>query len=226
MIDVIKRLAELDSQNPNIVKEDADIAECGPMGMMGGMEKPSTPATINITAGSGAELSDMLGAIMKLAGVGKVGAEHLGVETEPSALVATPVTAVGPSATAGDEMRSVLDKMNGAAGDDEDDEETDEGEYDNTPTGIDDIPTSDKSAMIAKGMQNQDPAGSPGVGDRMDGNMPKATFEEQLRAEYKAFISEEKEKEKEECCCDDLGQKECPVHCDDEPKKQPQGEHN
>ena len=48
MIDVLKRLAELDSQNPNIVKENLGLDECGPMGMMSGMEKPSTPATINI----------------------------------------------------------------------------------------------------------------------------------------------------------------------------------
>ena len=36
----------------------------------------------------------------------------------------------------------------------------------------------------------------------------------------------EREEKKEQCECDTLGQKECPVHCDDEPKKQPKHEHN
>jgi hypothetical protein len=49
--------------------------------------------------------------------------------------------------------------------------------------------------MIDKGMQNQDPAGSPGVGDRNDGKQPKAfaTFEEALMSEYKEFVAEGKE---------------------------------
>ena len=39
--------------------------------------------------------------------------------------------------------------------------------------------------------------------------------------------SQQNEKEKKEkCCCDDLGQDECPIHSDDEPKNQPKGEHN
>lgn len=92
MIDVIKRLAELDSTNPNVAKPTmaaeqslatvSNIAsetitegvnECGPMGMssMGGMDRPSTPATfsINASAESGAEVSSMLRDIMNLAGV-------------------------------------------------------------------------------------------------------------------------------------------------------------
>jgi hypothetical protein len=212
MINVLKRLAELDAQNPSIVKEDANIAECGTMEMMSPTQ-PHTPASINMTASSGEELSDMLSAIMKLAGVEPVGPQHLGTETDPSTLVATPVTAVGPAATAGDEMRSVMDKMNAAGAEDgeeaDDEEETDEGEYDNTPTGIDDIPTADKSAMINKGMQNQDPAGSPGVGDRNDGKQPKAfaTFEESLMSDYQEFIAEGKEckvceKPVKKCTCD------------------------
>ena len=38
--------------------------------------------------------------------------------------------------------------------------------------------------------------------------------------------SADKKEKKEKCCCDDLGQKECPIHSDDEPKNQPKGEHN
>jgi hypothetical protein len=92
MIDVLKRLAELDSTNPNVAKPTMaaeqslatvsniesetiteSVNECGPMGMsgMGGMDRPSTPATfsINASAESGAEVSSMLRDIMNLAGV-------------------------------------------------------------------------------------------------------------------------------------------------------------
>ena len=208
MIDVIKRLAELDSQNPNIVKENLGIDDCGPMGMMGsmgGMEKPSTPATINITAGSGEELSDMLGAIMKLAGVKQVGADDLGIEPEPMTLTAEPISAVGGH-SAGDEMRSVIDKMHDAGdGHDEegsdDEEETDEGQYDNSPAD----PTKSKS-FSSNEFANQE--NQPDQGNRMDGNMPKgnATFES-LMAEYQEFIAEGKEckvceKPIKKCTCD------------------------
>lgn len=222
MIDVIKRLAELDSQNPNIVKENLGLDECGPMGMMS--PQPSTPASINMTAGSGEELSDMLGAIMKLAGVEKVEPHHLGAEPDQVTLTAEPVMPVGGN-TAADDMRSVIDKMHDAgAGDeggeegDDDQEETDEGQYDNSPAD----PTKPKP-FKSNEFANQE--NQPDQGDRMDGNMPKGnpTFEEQLRADYKKFVSESKE---DECECDDLGQDECPVHCDDEPKKQAQGKHN
>ena len=71
MIDVLKRLAELDANNSNVVYE-TKVSECGPMAM-GGMEmpvveEPKTPATLNITAGDGEELGNMLAAIMQLAG--------------------------------------------------------------------------------------------------------------------------------------------------------------
>lgn len=209
MIDVLKRLAQLDSQNPNIVSENTDVAECGPMGGMMEPVKPSTPASLSVTAGSGEELGDMLAAIMQLAGLQKVEPEHLGAEPAPMTLTAEPISAVGPAVGDRDDMRSVLDKLNPAS-DDNSDEETDEGEYDNSPTGVDDIPTSDKSAMINPGMQNQEPGGSPGVGDRNDGKQPKAfaTFEEALMSDYQEFIAEGKEckvceKPMKKCTCND-----------------------
>ena len=204
MIDVIKRLAELDSQNPNIVKENLGLDECGPMGMMS--PHPTTPASINMTAGSGEELSDMLGAIMKLAGVEKVEPHHLGAEPEPMALTAEPVSAVGPMASAGDEMRSVIDKMHDAGGEegdeetDDDQEETDEGQYDNSPAD----PTKPNPFKSNEFANQENPSGQ---GNRMDGNMPKATFEEQLRADYQEFIAEGKEckdceKPVKKCTCE------------------------
>ena len=116
MIDVMKRLAELDAKNSNIVKESQQpVEECGMMPM----EKPHTPATMNITANSGEELGDMLSALMQLAGVHKVGDEHMGTEPKPTTMTAEP------------SMRSVIDKMHSDDGDAEiihgDDDETQEG---------------------------------------------------------------------------------------------------
>ena len=197
MIDVMKRLAELDSQNPNIVKENLGLDECGPMGMMGGMDKPSTPATINMTAGSGEELSDMLGAIMKLAGVHSVEPHHMGMEPEPMTLTAEPVAAVGPAASAGDEMRSVIDKMHDAGGDEEGDEheeETDEGmdEY-----GIPGVATTPKSPHAHKAFdveefshhENQPGSGKTSNDEKRQSNLPTATYES-LMADYKKFVAE------------------------------------
>ena len=82
MIDVLKRLAELDAENPNVAQPtmkaeqslgtisniSESINECGgPMGM------PNTPASfsINASAESGDEVANMLTQIMGLAGIKK-----------------------------------------------------------------------------------------------------------------------------------------------------------
>jgi hypothetical protein len=123
MIDVMKRLAELDANNPNIVKESQAVEECGPMGIMGdmGMDKPSTPASMNITAGSGDELANMLATIMQLAGVKKVEPSDLGIEPEDGdMLTAEPEAGGDMSPISGtDNMRSMIDKLNPMDGDEE-----------------------------------------------------------------------------------------------------------
>jgi len=182
MIDVLKRLAELDAQNPNVVREnepgiaEGQVEECGMMDSMGSMSQPHTPASINMTAASGEELSGMLKDIMSLAGLNNA-ADEMPVSSEPAAQTLEPA---GPEMDATTSMRSVIDKMNPADGE----EETDE-EYDNSPD----------PELYGEVPANQDPAGNPGVGDRMDGDRPKAfaTMEQQLMAEYKKFISEEQE---------------------------------
>jgi hypothetical protein len=145
MIDVLKRLAELDSANPQVetiaIKNEQSLAtvsniegetitesisECGPMGMssMGGMDRPSTPATfsINASAESGDEVSSMLRDIMNLAGVKPAmdepafGGAHQEIELEPVHSLE-----MEPAQSAGDEMGDLIgmvDRMNGAAGDD------------------------------------------------------------------------------------------------------------
>ena len=139
MIDVLKRLAELDSTNPNVAKPamtqeqslatvtniegetiTESINECGgPMGMMGGMPAPRTPASfsINASAESGDEVSSMLRDIMNLAGVKPVAdlpafAEPMGgkeIELEPA-------HSAEMEPSAGDDMAKairMIDKMNG-----------------------------------------------------------------------------------------------------------------
>ena len=207
MIDVLKRLAELDSKNPTIVKENQQVEECGimpEMGLGGMQERPPMPASINMTAGSGEELSDMLATIMQLAGVKQHGAE------EPMSAEPMVALTAEPEMGGGDAMRSMMDKLNpmdDEGGDDvssahgdidndgdhdmddheaeKDEEETDEGQYDNSPADPTKPPPF-KANQFAH-QENQ-----PGQGDRMDGNMPKATMEQQLMAAYKEFVSESK----------------------------------
>ena len=214
MIDVMKRLAELDAQNPNIVKENADLAECGMMPEMGmSMDKPSTPATINMTAGSADELGNLLKDIVSLAGMNKVEPEQLGVEPPPMSMTAEPALAIGgpdhePEApqSPADSMRSVIDKLHP----DTDDSEGSDEPADNKPFG--DEPKDDEDEKEPVDEYDNDPADSqpkqpfsanqfsnnenkPGQGDRMDGDKPKAYADmneaaADLFAQYKQFVSE------------------------------------
>jgi len=209
MIDVLKRLAELDAGNPNVIKESQSVEECG-MPPVGGMmadaiiepaiEKPSTPASINMTAGSGEELSSMLATIMQLAGVQKVGDEHMGVEHEPAVMTAEPAM-TGATPSAGEEMRAVLDKMHdgGAEGGETDEpehdgeeEETDEsamGGWDNSPNNPNDKNQFDSEEYANH--ENQPQGGSVPKDHEnrpRDRNQPVATMEQRLMAEYKAFL--------------------------------------
>lgn len=220
----MKRLAELDAGNPNIVKEGA-VAECGmmPMGSMGGSH---TPASINMTADSGSELTGMLRDIMQLAGVQQGPAEPaaLGVEVEP--LTAEPLGGPEePMQSPADNMRSVLDKLNPEPAGDEgnenpfgsddeggeeepefgndegdedaedDEEETDEGQYDNSPA--DPQPTEPFNANEFAHQENQPGAGDTSSGQERQRNLPTATFEN-LMKEYKSFIGEAQDEEADE----------------------------
>jgi len=212
MIDVLKRLAALDAKNPTIVKECGGLPEMG----MGGMapDRPSTPASINITAGSGDELSAMLRDIMTLAGVKQQGEPEAPMDVavgEPAEVEPAVAMAAGPA------MRSVIDRLNpdGDVGDgdadaddgmsvddgdldndgdhdmDDHDQEKKEpvDEYDNSPADPNDVPEFDSNKYAHR--ENQ-----PGQGDRMDGTQPKAfaTMEEALFADYKKFVNESKTK--------------------------------
>ena len=227
MIDLVKRLAELDAGNPNIIKEESgsvscsscgdkfkiagrtdgfshckdhaghkaldesvSLEECGPMGMMAGGMDHHTPASINITADSGDELSNMLRDIMTLAGRGHAEPDADNMPVDAVAVNMTPPAEV--SIDGGDDenglMRSMMDKLN-STGDEEEpgDEETAESDnrfYDSSP----DEETEDYSALTRHGDLNKNSV----QGDRMDGNMPRAhaTMEEKLMADWKQFMTE------------------------------------
>ena len=207
MIDVMKRLAELDSKNPTMVKENLQVEECGMMPEMGmgmPMEKPSMPASINMTAGSGDELSDMLATIMQLAGRKAPGAEEP-MGAEPAlALTAEPEMGAGDPTS---DMRSMIDKLNPMDGDDvssshgdidndgdhdmddhkaeKGEEETDEGQYATSPSPE----TTGYGSMTPTGNDMHSKGGeAPKVNG--GGNPLQRTMEQQLMREYKAFISE------------------------------------
>lgn len=122
MIDLMKRLAELDSKNSNVVKEALEVSECGMMPEMGmGMSQPHSPASINMTAASGEELSGMLRDIMSLAGMSQHSDAEMPMGGEPAAQMLEP--AGGPAGAPQDAtstMRSVIDKLNPMDGDDAD----------------------------------------------------------------------------------------------------------
>jgi len=184
------------------------VAECGPMGGMGAMSHSHTPASISMSAGSGAELSGMLKDIMSLAGMHKVEPEHFGVDGEPTVMTAQPVTSASSIASAGDEMRAVLDKLHpgdddrgddsaydGEEGDEEKTAESTDPQYDTTPNDPRKAPQFDANEFAHQ--ENQ-----PGSGNNMRGSsrthsQPTATYES-LMAEYKSFISEDAKEEDEE----------------------------
>ena len=213
MIDVMKRLAELDSGNANVIKENQQVGECGMMpGMVPEMgidlspEKPSMPASINMTAGSGDELSNMLATIMQLAGQNKpVSAAPPVDNAPPAAGILEPANGDSPA----DTMRGVIDRLNPMdnGGDDvpkshgdldnDGDHDMDDhdmekkepvDEYDNTPADPNDKDEFDADAHAHQ--ENQ-----PGQGDRMDGDRPKAYADmneavTDLFAQYKKFVRE------------------------------------
>ena len=164
------------------------LGECGMMGS-GMSPRPHSPASINMTADSGAELTGMLKDIMQLAGLKQVTPQDLGHEHEPAVISAEPGISIAKVDDEPSIMRSMLDKLNP-----EMDDEEKIAEWDNEPTNVDDIPPMSHDAMLNKGMHNQDPAGAPGAGDgRHLKNNPIATPEEtyeSLMADYKKFISE------------------------------------
>ena len=159
-------------------------------GMMGGINQPRIPASINMTADSGEELTGMLRDIMQLAGLKQVGPADLGNEHEPAVVSTPPTISV---ATVDDEpsmMRSMIDKLNGPEADASDDEEVKEA--DNTPDESYVAPQD--GPLGVSGPASRDQSGSEKAGkNRHNMNAPVAdpgvTFES-LMADYRKFVAE------------------------------------
>jgi hypothetical protein len=141
MIDVLKRLAELDKANPNRpeyivaeaqnipvnISESKQVDECG---MMSDMPRPSTPASINMTAGSGEELGDLIRAIGNLTSGHSDHSEMKPLSTTPS---------LGIASTDGMDMKSMIDKLNDIDQGQDDEEDYARETYDNTPANPTDL---------------------------------------------------------------------------------------
>lgn len=198
MFNVLKRLAKIDAMYPNIQYDTTavnnQISECG---MMGSAGQSTTPASINITAGSGEELTGMLRDIVKLAGVG--GDTSVQPEIGQSVDVLSPTPTLGVTTTDGEAMRSVIDKLHdtGDAFDmddqrvtvDNDDSEEKVDEYDNTPGSPQ--PKSNYDADQRAYHPN-----SPGAASgRANMNNPRGVptheqIESDLFSEYQRYLSE------------------------------------
>jgi len=249
MLDVLKRLAELDADNPRVYKDtpilnkgvaenksnkedhvdeepnegnayglavqntpkgqeikingkgtgdikkedmfdEEQVDECGMM-PMGGMNDHHTPASINITADSGDELSAMLRDIMTLAGQGHH--DHGDDIAEPMDMPgdAAPPAEVSTDGSDGmdgdntDIMRSMIDKLN--PGDDEEDDEV--KEFDNEP----DPETSGYDSMTPTGNDMNSKGDSEASKVNGGGNPYTRTMEQietDLFAEYRKFVNE------------------------------------
>lgn len=163
------------------------IAECG-MGPTGS----NTPASINITAGSGQELTGMLKDIMNLAGVHKVEPHHMPLDTPdagPSAIVSAPPAAgamvpdMHKLMAMVDGVESDTDSMNAGEMDGEGDEKETKEDYDNSPdTSIQPDPLT-QFGDINSGDHRERQKGLPVA-------KPVEETINSLYAEYQKFISE------------------------------------
>jgi len=193
MIDVIKRLAQLDATNPAIdtgaavVKpvQGVSLSECGPMGMMdgmGGMSQPHSPASINMTAATGDELSGMLKDIMSLAGINKAEPEHTGIDVEPMmALTAEPEVGpdagAGPGATDGEVMRSVLDKLNPEDGEEETPFGSEQGSDDGVSQSHGDIDNDGDHDIADHNAEKSEPEAGPDDSEEDDKEETDETYD-------------------------------------------------
>ena len=200
--DTIRNIIKFAQSNPDKLNDSAvenavkslmsqgvaeSLEECGMMDS--GMSQPHSPASINMTAATGEELSSMLKDIMTLAGRSMSdpmkGANGVAVvDVEPS----TDMDMGSSNDARTDEpsiMRSMMDKLNPPGNDDEEFKKTDE-----TINSL----AAPKAFPVPPG--TQDAAGSPGAGaGRNMVNNPIATPKEEttfesLMADYRKFVAE------------------------------------
>ena len=170
------------------------IEECGMMGLS--PTAPQAPASINVTAASGEELSDVLKTIMSLAGTSPVTKNNMPIDNPdsgPSKVISAP-----PMSNGGD-MKALLSVM---------DQDVDEDSMNPADQqGWDNSPNQDGKAEGNWPIDgNQD--------NNLSANKDKIVSRHEVTAEdlfsrYENFVAESK---KSKCCCKEKGKKKCPVH--------------
>lgn len=168
------------------------IAECGMAPMS--PPAPHSPASINITAASGDELSSMLKNLMNLSGAHKVEPHHMPViSAEPTMAKVTTHPSMKDLVGKMDEIDHLEDSMNPA-----------ERPWDTSP---------DEEILNTKFPQNGDQNNNAvAAKDELVSRQHQTSLPETLEslfAEYKEFVAEES---KPKCCCKTKGKPACPVH--------------
>ena len=189
-----------DHKGHKALDESANLEECGPMGLMPGQMDHHTPASINITADSGEELSHMLRDIMTLAGRGHTEPDADNMPVDAIAIDMAPPAEIDFDGGNDDNtlMRGMMDKLNAAGDEDMDDEKKTEegtdGSWDNSPNHATDI--GHYSDATPKG----DDLASHGGNERpkMNGGGNPYAMEEQLMADWKKFMTEDTDQDMEE----------------------------
>jgi hypothetical protein len=218
MKNILQRLADLDGGGKKVITENfMDYGMGAPP--VGGL--PHTPATVNITAANGPELTGMLKDLMSLAGVHKVEPEHMPIDDPsagPSKMISAPPMA-GARGEKGPEMKDLIGIVDGPG-----EEGPEAGEQD-----LDDPEASEpeEPKMVNDSMNDKTRpySNSPDEDSKQEGNFPtdgdqdnnlsaakdklvnrNGTTVESLFADYKEFVAESKK-----CNCSKKG-KTCPVH--------------
>ena len=177
-----KVLKVKDPQEKHYFKEQGvaeGLEECGMIGS--GMSQPHSPASINMTAATGEELSSMLKDIMQLAGMKQVGADDLGHDHEPAVISATPSISIAKLDDEPSDMKSMISKIDSM-------NEPTEEEYDNTPND----PTDTNEFDAEQHAHHENP---PGADRKGNANNPRAydtneSVTSKLMSEYQKFINE------------------------------------
>lgn len=182
------------------------IEECGMMG--GAMPAPHTPASINVTANNGVELSGMLKDIMNLAGVHKVEPEHMPVDNpeSPTKVISAPPMKATPSH--GEDMKRLLSKMgfeDEMTVDEDSMNASEEPKYNTSP---------DEKSKVGSPFPGGEGDRGANFGNALVGRVHKdeKTAFESLYAEYKEFVAESKSAKVKKC--DECGMVESKCECD------------
>ena len=171
------------------------IDESGIMGVA--PVQSAVPASINVTAGSGEELSVMLKSLMSLAGVSPVTPSHMPVDDPkigPSTVISAPPMSQGP------DMKTLLAAMDKNDVEEDSMNPDDQHDWDNSPN--------EEGKAVGNWPMDGD------QDNNLSANKDKVVDRHEVTAEglfaaYEDFVAESA---KSKCCCKEKGKKKCPIH--------------